>query len=135
MSGEAIQIRGVTKRFNTLEVLREIDISIDSGQTVAVLGPSGSGKSTLVRCINHLEPIQGGTIEFGPVRITSKGPEQNDKLLSNREIARFRTGVGMVFQSFNLFPHLTVLGNIVEAPRQVLKWSRAEATDRAMALL
>ena len=135
MTAESIQIRDVHKRFGQLEVLRGIDIDIGSGKTVAVLGPSGSGKSTLVRCINHLEPIQGGEIQVGETRITTKGLLVGDRVLGNREIAKFRTNVGMVFQAFNLFPHLTVLGNIIEAPVQVLGWPKQEAIEKAMALL
>ena len=83
---------------------------------VAIAGGPGIGKSTLVRCINYLERIQGGTIAVGDVRITAAGVERGNSRLSGREIARYRTGIGMVSQSFNLFPHLTVLGNIIEAP-------------------
>lgn len=135
MAGEAITIRNVQKRFNKLEVLRGISIDIAGGQTVAILGPSGSGKSTLVRCINHLEPIQGGEIIVGSTRITSQGLDRGGAVFGSRAIARYRTGVGMVFQSFNLFPHLTVLGNIVEAPVRVLGWSKKIAIEKAMALL
>jgi polar amino acid transport system ATP-binding protein len=132
---EPIHIRDLHKRFKTLEVLRGIDIDVEIGQTVALLGPSGSGKSTLVRCINHLEPIQGGTIRVGATCITAKGVERQGRVLTGLDVARFRTHVGMVFQSFNLFPHLTVLGNIIEAPVQVLRWPKQEAIDRAMVLL
>ena len=135
MTAESIQIRDVHKRFGQLEVLRGIDIDIGSGKTVAVLGPSGSGKSTLVRCINHLEPIQDGEIQVGETRITAKGLLVGDRVLGNRETARFRTNVGMVFQAFNLFPHLTALGNIIEAPVQVLGWPKQKAIEKAMALL
>jgi len=132
---EPIQIRDLHKRFSTLEVLRGININVDVGQTVALLGPSGSGKSTLVRCINHLEPIQGGSIRVGSTCITAKGVERQGRLLRGLDVAQFRTRVGMVFQSFNLFPHLTVLGNIIEAPVGVLRWPKHEATERAMVLL
>jgi polar amino acid transport system ATP-binding protein len=135
MPTDSIAVRGVHKRFGRLEVLCGIDIDVGSGQTVAVLGPSGSGKSTLVRCINHLEPIQDGTIQVGGTRITATGLETGDKRLGNRDIARFRTNVGMVFQAFNLFPHLTVMGNIIEAPIHVLGWPRKEAVEKATALL
>lgn len=132
---EPIQIRDLHKRFGSLEVLRGIDVDIEIGQTVALLGPSGSGKSTLVRCINHLEPIHGGTIQVGGTCITTKGLQRQGRVLGGLDVAKFRTHVGMVFQSFNLFPHLTVLGNIIEAPVQVLRWRKQEAIDRAMALL
>jgi len=135
MTADAIRICGVHKRFSDLEVLRGIDIEIASGQTVAVLGPSGSGKSTLVRCINLLENIQGGEIKVGSTTITPKGIESGGRVLGSRDVARYRTNVGMVFQSFNLFPHLTVLGNIIEAPVQVLGWKKKDATDKALALL
>jgi polar amino acid transport system ATP-binding protein len=134
-AGDAIVVRGVHKRFGRLEVLRGIDIDVASGETVAVLGPSGSGKSTLVRCINHLEPIQDGAIEVGGVRITASGLAAGARPLSHREIAKFRTNVGMVFQAFNLFPHLTVMGNIIEAPLHVLGWPRTQAIEKATALL
>jgi polar amino acid transport system ATP-binding protein len=135
MPADSIAVRGVHKRFGRLEVLRGIDIEVGSGQTVAVLGPSGSGKSTLVRCINHLEPIQDGTIQVGGTRITPAGLETGERRFGNRDIAKFRTNVGMVFQAFNLFPHLTVMGNIIEAPVQVLGWPRKDAIEKATALL
>lgn len=135
MSGEAIKITGLTKRFGTLEVLRGIDVDIPSGGTIAVVGPSGSGKSTLVRCINHLEPIQGGQIEIGAHKITERGVEENGRVLSSRGVARFRSHIGMVFQQFNLYPHLTVIGNIIEAPVGVLKMNKAEAIEKGRELL
>jgi ABC-type polar amino acid transport system ATPase subunit len=134
-AGDTIAVRHVHKRFGRLEVLSGIDMAVASGETVAVLGPSGSGKSTLVRCINHLEPIQDGTIEVGGIRITPQGLEAMGGPLSHRDIAKFRTNVGMVFQAFNLFPHLTVMGNIIEAPVHVLGWPRAQAIEKATALL
>jgi polar amino acid transport system ATP-binding protein len=134
-AGDAIAVRGVHKRFGRLEVLRGIDIDVASGETVAVIGPSGSGKSTLVRCINHLEPIQDGGIQVGGIRITPGGLAAGDRPLSHRDIAKFRTNVGMVFQAFNLFPHLTVMGNIIEAPVHVLGWPRTQAIEKATALL
>ena len=115
-SDPIVRLKKVQKRFGTLEVLQGIDLDVPPSATVALIGPSGSGKSTLVRCINHLERIQGGSIRV-------------------RDVARFRTGIGMVFQSFNLFPHLTVLGNIIEAPCGVLRWPPDEAVEKARALL
>jgi len=116
-------------------VLRGVDLVVPGSSTVAIIGPSGSGKSTLVRCINYLERIQGGTISVGPVRISAQGLERSGRKLSGRDIARYRTGIGMVSQSFNLFPHLTVMGNIIEAPTGVLGWSRTDAVEKASALL
>src|SRR3954464_7433715 len=130
-----IRLDKVHKRFGTLEVLRGVDLVVPGSSTVAIIGPSGSGKSTLVRCVNYLERIQGGTIDVGPVTITAQGLQRAGRKLSGREVARYRTGIGMVSQSFNLFPHLTVLGNIIEAPIRVLGWGRKDAIDKANALL
>ena len=135
MTGEPVRIKGVHKRFGALEVLRGIDIGVPAGSTVAIIGPSGSGKSTLVRCVNHLEPIQQGEIQVGDVTIMAQGLNAGGRTLNGKEIARFRTSVGMVFQSFNLFPHMTVMGNIIEAPVGVLRWKKQDAVERAMELL
>ncbi|HEY1328833.1 MAG TPA: amino acid ABC transporter ATP-binding protein [Casimicrobiaceae bacterium] len=131
----AVVFDKVEKRFGDLEVLRRVDLAVPEGSTVAIIGPSGSGKSTLVRCVNYLEPIQGGMIRVGDVHITHRGPEADGHRLSGRGVARYRMGIGMVSQAFNLFPHLTVLGNIIEAPVGVLGWTREKATESAMALL
>jgi polar amino acid transport system ATP-binding protein len=130
-----LDIRALYKSFGPNEVLKGLDLKIASGRTVAVIGASGSGKSTLVRCINHLEPIDSGSIRVDGTEILPDRLEEGGRKLSARQVARFRTRIGMVFQSFNLFPHLSVLGNIVEAPIGVLGWPRARATDQAMALL
>jgi polar amino acid transport system ATP-binding protein len=131
----AIVITGLRKRFAANEVLRGIDLNLPAGQTTAIIGPSGSGKSTLVRCLNHLEPIQSGEIRIGKYRITPAGVEREALRLSPREVARFRAGIGMVFQSFNLFPHLTVLENIIEAPMGVLSRDRRTVMEEGMELL
>jgi ABC-type sugar transport system ATPase subunit len=104
-----IRLEQVHKRFGRLEVLRGIDLTVPDRATTALIGPSGSGKSTLVRCINHLERIQSGAIRVGDATITAAGIERDGQRLSARGVAQYRAGIGMVFQSFNLFPHLTVL--------------------------
>ena len=136
-SGEPVQVAGLHKRFGALEVLKGIDIDVPGGKTIGVIGPSGSGKSTLVRCINHLEPIQGGTITVGVggTTISARGVEQGERVLGPRDIARYRAQIGMVFQAFNLFPHFTVLGNIIAAPVGVLKRDKKEMIDKGMELL
>jgi polar amino acid transport system ATP-binding protein len=130
-----VRVEAVHKRFGLNEVLKGIDLTVQRGEVMCVIGPSGSGKSTLLRCINHLEKIQAGRIEVDGQLV---GYEQRgEKLheLREREVARRRADVGMVFQHFNLFPHMTVLGNIIEAPCRVRGLSREEATDRARRLL
>ncbi len=134
-AGASIRLEAVVKRFGKLEVLSGIDLNVPSGSTIAIIGPSGSGKSTLVRCVNHLEPIQDGLITVGDTLISARGLEVCKRTLGNREVARFRTQVGMVFQQFNLFPHLTVMGNIIEAPCGVLGQPKKEASERGMDLL
>ena len=120
-----LEIRQVNKRFGPLEVLRGIDMSVNEHQVVCLIGPSGCGKSTLLRCINGLEPIQGGEIRLEGDRVSGPGVDVN----------RLRREVGIVFQSFNLFPHMSVMENVTLSPLRVLKLSRGEAEDRAMALL
>ena len=130
-----IEIRGLCKSFGATPVLKGIDLCMAAGSTIAVIGESGSGKSTLVRCINYLEPIDGGSIRVGGTTILPGRVEEDGRALSAREVARFRTRIGMVFQNFNLFPHLTVLGNIIEAPVGVLRWEKQRAIESARALL
>jgi polar amino acid transport system ATP-binding protein len=138
MTGEADQMLrclGVWKRFGRLEVLRGVDLEVERGEVVVVLGPSGSGKSTLLRCINHLEKLDGGRIYVDSELIGYR--ETNGRLRedSEREIARKRSEVGLVFQRFNLFPHLTALGNVIEAPVHVKKMPRRDAEEMGRALL
>ncbi len=120
-----IRMSGVNKHFGDLHVLRDVDLSVARGEVVVVIGPSGSGKSTLCRAINRLEPIDSGEIVFDGVPLPAEG----------RALARLRSEVGMVFQSFNLFPHRTVLDNVTMGPIRVRKEKPAEARERAMALL
>ncbi len=130
-----LQLIDVHKRFGHNEVLKGISLEVNTGEVVAILGPSGSGKSTLLRCINHLEKIHRGQILFEGRLV---GYRQRDgKLKEEREaaIARMRREMGMVFQRFNLFPHLTALGNVMEAPAQVLKQPKDRARETAVVML
>jgi polar amino acid transport system ATP-binding protein len=120
-----LEIRDVHKRFGHLEVLRGVDLSVSEHQVVCLIGPSGCGKSTLLRCVNGLEPIQGGEIKLEGDRVSGPGVDVN----------RLRREVGIVFQSFNLFPHMRVIENVTLSPMKVLGFSRSEARDRAMSLL
>ncbi|MGE0146914.1 MAG: amino acid ABC transporter ATP-binding protein [Parvibaculaceae bacterium] len=120
-----LEIRSVHKRFGALQVLRGIDMAVEEHQVVCLIGPSGCGKSTLLRCINGLEEIQGGEIKLECDRVSGPGVDLN----------RLRREVGIVFQSFNLFPHMSVVENVTLSPMKVLRLSRAAARERAMALL
>jgi ABC-type polar amino acid transport system ATPase subunit len=120
-----VTVEGLHKWFGQAHVLRGVDLTVSPGEKVCVLGPSGSGKSTLIRCLNGLEPYDDGRVILAGVDLA--GPR--------REAERARRTTGMVFQSFNLFPHLTVLENCTLAPIQVAKLKRAEAEARAMTLL
>ncbi|HST67762.1 MAG TPA: amino acid ABC transporter ATP-binding protein [Mycobacteriales bacterium] len=125
----------VCKRFGRLEVLKGIDLRVERGAVMCVIGPSGSGKSTFLRCINHLEQINSGRLYVDGELVGYR--QRGDKLyeLRESEIAKQRIDVGMVFQHFNLFPHMTVLGNLLEAPLKVRREPKKEATDRARDLL
>ena len=123
---------GVSKRFGALEVLSDISFQVAKGETVCVLGPSGSGKSTLLRCINWLERPDAGQIYLNGAQI---GVNEAGLVMNDRELSRIRTRIGMVFQHFALWLHLTVLQNLMEAPVQVQKRPRAEVRDEAPELL
>jgi polar amino acid transport system ATP-binding protein len=125
----------VHKSFGRLEVLKGIDLEVGRGEVCCLLGPSGSGKSTFLRCINHLEKVTAGRLSVDGVLVGYR--QQGDKLyeLKERETARARAEIGMVFQRFNLFPHMTALGNVIEAPLRVRKESRSAAIERGRALL
>ncbi|UVN58947.1 amino acid ABC transporter ATP-binding protein [Streptomyces albus] len=120
-----IELRGVNKHYGPLHVLKDIDLTVGRGEVVVVIGPSGSGKSTLCRTINRLEAIGSGTISLAGHPLPEEG----------RELARLRTEVGMVFQSFNLFAHKTVLANVMLAPVKVRRKKKDEAERRARELL
>ncbi|MFC7304459.1 amino acid ABC transporter ATP-binding protein [Streptomyces monticola] len=130
-----VDIRGVHKSFGPHEVLRGVDLQVRTGDVTVVIGPSGSGKSTLLRGINHLEKLDRGSVSIDGELVGYR--RRGDKLyeLKEREVLRRRTRIGFVFQDFNLFPHLTVLENITEAPVSVLRRPRAAALTRAEELL
>ncbi|MBM9622441.1 amino acid ABC transporter ATP-binding protein [Streptomyces zhihengii] len=130
-----VEVRSVHKSFGSLQVLRGIDLDVRAGEVTVVLGPSGSGKSTLLRTINHLEKVDSGWVSVDGTLIGYR--RSGDKLyeLPEREVLRQRTRIGFVFQNFNLFPHLTVLDNIVEAPVSALGRPRKEAVAAAEKLL
>ena len=138
-SDPIVRIRGLRKSFGTHEVMKGLDLDIHRGEVVALIGPSGSGKSTFLRCINRLEVIQEGRVEVDgqligyQERQTRRGPELRE--LPQSHIDRQRADIGMVFQSFNLFPHMTVLENITEAPVSVRGQRRADAEATARQLL
>ncbi len=121
----AIEFKGVNKWFGQHHVLTDVDLRVDAGEVIVVCGPSGSGKSTLIRCVNRLEPVQQGEISVYGQSITGDGVN----------LVKLRTEVGMVFQSFNLFPHMTVLQNIMLAPRKVKRLGPTEAEKIARTLL
>ncbi len=125
MTTPSIRIEGLHKSFGRLEVLRGINLVVDRHEVVCLIGASGSGKSTLLRCINLLEPIDEGRIVIDDEEITAPGVDVN----------RIRRGIGIVFQSYNLFPHMPVLDNVTLAPRVVLKRRRSDAEAEATALL
>ncbi len=130
-----IKAEGVHKRFGRLEVLKGISLEVPRGQVMCMLGPSGSGKSTFLRCINHLEKINAGRLSVDGELVGYR--EQGDKLyeLRDREICRKRAEIGMVFQHFNLFPHMTALENVALAPVKVLDVDRRQARERATEML
>jgi polar amino acid transport system ATP-binding protein len=130
-----IRLEGVNKSFGRLHVLRDVSLEIQKGEVVCLIGPSGAGKSTLLRCINHLEPLDSGTIyiEGIPVyRFTHGGKQVVDP---DHKIEALRSEVGMVFQSFNLFPHFTALENVMVAPIHVRREPKDDVRRRALALL
>jgi aspartate/glutamate/glutamine transport system ATP-binding protein len=120
-----IQFRNVNKWYGANHVLQDVTFEVQEGEVVVICGPSGSGKSTLIRCVNRLEPIQSGELVVDGISV-------NDK---KADINKLRQEIGMVFQSFNLFPHMTALQNISLAPLQVRKWSQQQAQETARKLL
>src|SRR5437763_13489990 len=124
-NGAVVRLESVRKSFGDNLVLDGIDLEVATGEVLVVIGPSGSGKSTLLRCVNLLEPLDSGRIYFEGEEITRKGTD----------VSRVRQRIGMVFQQFNLFPHLTVLSNVTIAARRIRRLNRAEAEKKAHELL
>ncbi|WP_440995329.1 ABC transporter ATP-binding protein [Arhodomonas sp. SL1] len=132
----ALEVRNIHKRFGDLEVLRGVDLRATPGDVITLIGASGSGKSTLLRCINLLERPNEGEIFFDGERLAlRRGRDGMLTAESQQQITRLRAGIGFVFQNFNLWPHMTVLENVIEAPRQVLGRSRQEAVAESETLL
>jgi polar amino acid transport system ATP-binding protein len=135
ISRPMVEAYRIHKRFGTTEVLRGVDFSVPSGQVHCIVGPSGSGKSTFLRCINHLEMIQRGRLYVDGELVGYRQVGNVLHELHPKEIAKRRVSIGMVFQQFNLFPHFTVLDNVIEAPRVVLGMPKAKAVEEARRLL
>jgi polar amino acid transport system ATP-binding protein len=135
MAEPAVKMEAVRKSYGPVEVLRGIDLEVMPGDVTCLVGPSGSGKTTLLRCINHLERINSGRLYVNGELVGYR--EHGGRLheMKDRDVCRQRAAIGMVFQSFNLFQHMTVLENIVEAPQRVLKEPKLDVTARARALL
>jgi octopine/nopaline transport system ATP-binding protein len=132
----AVEVNDLHKSFGPLEVLKGVSLEAREGDVVSMIGASGSGKSTFLRCINFLEMPTKGKISVGGEEIAVRAHKDGNLHPANaRQIERIRTQLGMVFQSFNLWPHMTAIQNVMEAPIQVLKVSKAEAKERAEALL
>ncbi len=135
MSGQpVVEMRGVTKRFGQNEVLRGIDLTMNRSDVVCLIGPSGSGKSTLLRCINFLESYDGGEVRIDG-RLIGYRDEATRRPMPGRDLQAMRESIGMVFQQFNLWPHMTALDNVAEALIRLRGLPRATAADRARAML
>jgi polar amino acid transport system ATP-binding protein len=131
----AVELRGVSKIFGDHEVLSRIDLCVMTGETVCILGPSGSGKTTLLRCVNWLETPNSGAVFLRGMRIGVRLVEGKALPMNDRELDAIRTRIGMVFQHFNLWPHMTALGNVIESPIHVLRRPRKEVIEEAEHLL
>lgn len=131
MQGEIVTVKNLKKCFGDNVVLKDINLSVNAGEVVCLIGPSGSGKSTLLRCLNYLEQMSDGEIDIYGTKIISG----QDKKSKEKAVNEIRKNVGMVFQQFNLWPHMTILANVIEAPCRVKKMSKKEASEVAMGLL
>lgn len=130
-----VKVKNVHKLFGSLEVLKDINLEVEKGEVVCIIGPSGSGKSTLLRCLNHLERISAGCIYIEDELIDERIDGKNQLKISQRKVSELCTELGMVFQRFNLFPHMTVIENVMEAPMTVRKVPKEEASVEAIKLL
>ncbi|OOL32830.1 arginine ABC transporter ATP-binding protein [Rhodococcus rhodochrous] len=131
----AVDVRGVHKSFGSLEVLRGVDLKVRKGEVTVILGPSGSGKSTLLRTLNHLEKVDRGTVRIDGELVGYRRRGNKLHELREKDILRQRSRIGFVFQNFNLFPHLTALENVIEAPLSAQRRDRAEVETLARELL
>lgn len=130
-----IEMKKIRKQFGDLDVLNDISFGVDSGEVVSIIGPSGSGKSTLLRCATFLETINGGEIHYMGEKAAYQNEQGDVVYVGAQEMKRFRSYCGLVFQQFNLFPHYSVLKNLIDAPMIVQKKSKEEAEETAMELL
>ena len=130
-----LEMNNIQKQFDGLEVLKDISFGVDSGEVVSIIGPSGSGKSTLLRCATFLETIDGGEIKYMGKAAAHTNAQGVAEYVSAKELREFRSYYGLVFQQFNLFPHFSILKNLIDAPIRVQKRNREEAEATAMDLL
>ena len=130
-----LSIKNLSKSFGKLEVLNDISFNVEKGEVISIIGPSGSGKSTLLRCINQFEKIDSGECEICGITMTRNDENGKAVYADNKTLHDIRLKIGLVFQNFNLFPHMSVLKNITEAPVHVLKQDKAQAEQTAMELL
>ena len=130
-----LEVKNLSKSFGRLNVLKDISFEVEKGQVVAIIGPSGSGKSTLLRCINQLEKADGGLINVCGVSMLAPNDKGNCVYAPPKTLRDIRLKIGLVFQNFNLFPHMNVLRNITEAPVRVLKMSKKDAEQKGLELL
>ena len=130
-----LSVKNLSKSFGKLEVLNDISFNVEQGEVISIIGPSGSGKSTLLRCINQFEKIDSGECEICDITMTRNDENGKAVYADNKTLHDIRLKIGLVFQNFNLFPHMSVLKNITEAPVHVLKQDKAQAEQTAMELL
>ncbi len=130
-----VKVENVSKSFGALQVLKDINLEVTKGEVVCIIGPSGSGKSTLLRCLNHLERITSGRVYIEGEMIDEREAGKNQLKVSQKKVSEICTELGMVFQRFNLFPHMTAMQNVMEAPLTVKKAPKQEAEQAALELL